>query len=137
MRISYAVLFFILAASPGIALGDTGTDQDHCNAAYHAQDHQGVITWCRAAAEDYDIDAAHQAGETHFHSLLMEGLDLVDVSVSEGILGDTVDSYSVAKNARSIFQNVLSGASDQRFLDAATDGMNHANNLIELNQSSP
>ena len=92
-----------------------------------------MVTWCKAAAEDHDIDAAHHTGESHWQSLLMEGLDLIDLSMSEGILGDSVNAHYVAVHARSIFEQILSGSSDLRIRSVASDAINHADKLIDLN----
>jgi hypothetical protein len=124
----------IAAMIPAAALSDTASDQDRCTAAYHAQDDQGMITWCKAAAEDHDVDAVHQSGEDHYQSLLMEGIDLIDLSMSEGLVGDEVTGHYVAQEARSIFEDILSGSHDQRILNTAADAIKHADGLIDLNR---
>lgn len=135
MRILCAVSLLILFMSPRIIIAGTQSDQDHCTAAYHAAGNEGMITWRKTAAEDYDIQAAHQTWEAHGGALLMEAIDLVDLSMAEGLNSDTADVHYVAIQARSIFQEILVDCPGSRTRSLTAEDITHADGLIDLNKS--
>ena len=128
-----AIVAIILLLCPRMAKASNDhleIDQARCTAAYHAVDDDGIKTWCRAAAEEYDIQASLETGEIRFGSMLMEGIDLLDASVSEGILGQKSTAHYDALNARAIFRTIAIGSNNPKLREKAVAGLKSADAMI-------